>query len=144
MNKRAWRKRARKWRKRNVNLWDFWQRTSEQLAAALNKSEELRHELVKSASELARVQGECELVFVQVKKRDALIIDLRERENVALRESEEYRHCLAEVRASLARIEVQRVRFAGWLAQPEMAELMEFINDYPAGDRRAVERKEEP
>jgi hypothetical protein len=33
---------------------------SEGEAAALNKAEELRHELLRSATELARVQGECD------------------------------------------------------------------------------------
>uniref|UniRef100_A0A6M3JB11 Uncharacterized protein n=1 Tax=viral metagenome TaxID=1070528 RepID=A0A6M3JB11_9ZZZZ len=116
---------------------------SESDAAALNKVDELRRDAVRLATELARVQGVCDATVAQVQKHAATIIDLRERENVALKESEEYQRCLAEVRGSLARIEAQKGKFAGWLAQPEMAELMEFINDYPVWDRCAVEPKEE-
>jgi len=56
--------------------------------AALNKVEELRHDAVRLATELARVQGECEGAQAQVLKHSATIVNLRERENEALKESE--------------------------------------------------------
>jgi septal ring factor EnvC (AmiA/AmiB activator) len=147
---KKWRKRAREWRtwaRQNRETANDWRENYEMLEkkrdAALNKAEELRRDNLRMATELARVQEVCDATVVQVQKHAATIIDLRERENVALRDAEEYRHCLAEVRASLARIEVQRVRFAGWLAQPEMAELTEFINGYPTWDRCSAGTKEE-
>jgi hypothetical protein len=71
MNK--WRKRAREWRKQlgemEKHSWNWYESyleaakqrdaAREREAAALNKEEELRRELVKSATELARVQGVC-------------------------------------------------------------------------------------
>lgn len=42
MNK--WRRKARMWRKRNERVWDLLQRTSEQLAAALNQVDEYRRQ----------------------------------------------------------------------------------------------------
>jgi regulator of protease activity HflC (stomatin/prohibitin superfamily) len=62
MNKRAWRKRARNWRKRAelrgniaLKLEDQLNEAREREAAALNKSEELRHEVLRGATERARV-----------------------------------------------------------------------------------------
>ena len=81
MNK--WRQRAREWRERNESLWDFWQQTSDRLVEALNKVEELRCELVKSATELARVQGECEATQARlVSLQESDMLDLLEKKRL--------------------------------------------------------------
>ena len=81
MNK--WKQRAREWRERNESLWDFWQQTSDRLVEALNKVEELRCELVKSATELARVQGVCEATQARlVSLQESDMLDLLEKKRL--------------------------------------------------------------
>ena len=94
MNKRKWRKRARRCRKmRNVAIrtLDEWidrcNVHSEREAAALNKAEELRQDNIRLATELARMQGVCLANLAQVQKHAATIVDLREH-LVALQESD--------------------------------------------------------
>jgi len=55
---------------------------------ALQKVAELRQDVLRLSTELARVQGVCEATQAQVLKHSATIVNLRERENEALKESE--------------------------------------------------------
>jgi hypothetical protein len=72
---------------------------SEREATTPNKVEELRTELLRAETELARVQGVCESTQGQVVKHAATIADLRERDRVS---GQNFRAVMSERGALLA------------------------------------------
>jgi hypothetical protein len=86
MNK--WRKRFKRQRRIAKTWIDWGDKKEAECNTALRKVAELRQDVLRAHTELARVQGVCDDTQAQVLKHSATIVNLRERENEALKESE--------------------------------------------------------